>query len=120
MREDSGGDDMADHGTREIAITLPEGLLAALDTYIERPELRRDDVFWRHQVAVGPDRAIHVVVKHDLFEGVVVNVDVMDQEAYRQLGGVQRALARASDLTGAYAVETPEGRFRVALEPAPA
>lgn len=99
-------------------VVLPEGLLTDLETFIHHPETRQKDVLWEQNLDVEPNLFLNVTVKHDIFEGTVINLSLVEPQAYRYLAGESRSLGRAQDVLGDYDVVWNESTYRLRLQPA--
>lgn len=104
---------MAGQASWEETITVSRQFLNELRSFIHEPGGRQQDVFWRREVDVDKPRQIQLIIKHDLFEGVVLTLNLMDTEEYRFLGGDVRALAVAEDILGDIEVARDGAIYRV-------
>lgn len=93
-------------------ITPPE-FVQALAAFMADPDSRTCDIFTEKSFAVAPDLALHWVVKHDLFEGTIMHLSLMDTEAYRYLAGLDRPLQQPEDLYGDYDVLWSRQAYRL-------
>ncbi|MCL5967160.1 MAG: hypothetical protein M1516_00685 [Firmicutes bacterium] len=105
-----------DGTTWEETLRLPEGLSGGLERFIRDPSTREADVFFEQTFDVGDGRSFTVTVKHDLYEGVVMNLTLLDEEAYQFLAGHEAHLGGAGDLPGEYEVRYGQARYRLRLE----
>lgn len=79
-------------------ITFTEDDLKSLDRFISEPDTRTGDIFRGDTVELSDQYHLDWLVKHDLFEGVVLQVSLMDTEAYRFLAGTSLALAHSENI----------------------
>lgn len=105
-----------DEQTWEKTIRFPDEFPARLERFIRDPSSREQDVFFEETFDVGNDRSLTVTVKHDLYEGVVLHLTLLDEEAYRFLSGAEAHLTEAADLPGAYDVRHESRRYHIRLE----
>ena len=73
-------------------------------------------MFYEKIFDVGERRSLTVTVKHDIYEGVMMNLTLLDEEAYRFLAGRESHLNEAGDLPGEYEVRFGEAHYRLRLE----
>lgn len=106
---------MASRASWEETIRLSPDFLDKLDGFIHEPGSRKAAVFWRREIAVDEPRQLELIIKHDLFEGVVLTVNLMDQDAYQFLGGDVRPLAVAKDVLGDLEIVRDGAVYRVTL-----
>ncbi len=72
--------------------------LRALDQFISQPDTRSKDVFSGNTITVSDTHHLEWLIKHDLFEGVVMQVSLMDREEGHFLAGMGQPLATAEDI----------------------
>jgi hypothetical protein len=89
--------------------------LSRLDQYIRDPA--RPQVFYARSFEPSSGRRVDVVIKHDLFEGVVLNVTLLEDQGQRFLGGTNRTLDQARDILGTDTVSTHDAQFSVTWVP---
>jgi len=106
---------MASNVHWEETLSVCEDFLERLEAFIGFPDQRSDDVFARFQFAITPSLSVQWVVKHDLFEGIVAQLSLIDQELGRFLAGDDRRVPQASAVLGTYALNTPEGRYQLTV-----
>lgn len=82
---------------RTVEYPFSDDALQALDRFIHQPESREQDVFLSETYEVGDTRVLEWVIRHDIFEGVLSNLNLVDQEAYRHLEGTTSPIERAED-----------------------
>ena len=99
----------------EESIQLPSGFLSDLETFITRQETRKADVFWQHELMVGPGLTLQIIVKHDLFEGVVLHLTLLDTEAYRFVAGHDVSIKNAEQALGSFEVVHQGATYRIHL-----
>lgn len=78
-------------------ITLSKSQLPSLDSFIHHPDARQSDIFAQGELAVDEKVKIDWIIKHDLFEGVVLHVSLMAEEGSSFLAGAGLALASVDD-----------------------
>lgn len=79
-------------------VTFTESELEALDRFISEPDTRTGDIFRGDTVELSDQYHLDWIIKHDLFEGVVMQVSLMDTEAYRFLAGTSRPVTHSEDI----------------------
>ncbi len=99
----------------EQRIQVPNDFVSRLNTFITRPDTRRQDVFWEETVPVDPPLTMHLVIKHDLYEGVVLHLSLYDMDAYRFLAGHEVSLREAVEALGAFDVVWQNTTYRIYL-----
>lgn len=87
--------------------------LGSLDAFIHEPDTRQGDIFRQGSIDVDKSLKIDWIIKHDLFEGVVVHFSLMASDGSAFLSGEEKTLATAEDLFGDYAIEHDGRRFTV-------
>jgi hypothetical protein len=105
--------------TRVHRLTLPTSFLAQLDAFIRFPDQRPGDILYRQDIQASSRLSLQWVVRHDIFEGTVAQLSLIDDEAGRYLAGEDRPLKEAGDVWGSYAVRTGEEEYRVDVTPEP-
>lgn len=105
--------------TRAHRLTLPTSFLSQLDAFIRFPDQRSGDVFYRRDIPASPHLSLQWVVRHDIFEGTVAQLSLIDDEAGRYLAGEDRPLKEAGDVWGSYTVRTGEAEYRLEVAPEP-
>jgi hypothetical protein len=76
----------------------------ALEAFIREPDTRRDDVFARGSLETDGQARLDWIIKHDIFEGVVVHFSLMTPDGGSFLAGVEQSLSHASELFQTYDV----------------
>lgn len=100
----------------EKTVRLSKDFPARLERFIRDPASRQADVFYEETWDVGDRRSLTLTVKHDIFEGVVMHLTLLDEDAYRFLGGHEQALREGGELVGDYEVHDAERRYRLRIE----
>ncbi|MGC8487210.1 MAG: hypothetical protein ACP5QO_03170 [Clostridia bacterium] len=100
----------------KTTLRLPADFLERLERFIRDPSSREADVFFEQRFDVGDDRSLTVTVKHDIYEGVVMHLTLLDEDAYRFLAGHELELPEAQALPGDYEVRLGSRRYRLHLE----
>lgn len=96
-------------------LTLTASRIAALDDFIHQPDTRTGDVFNQGVLEVGGDTVVDWIIKHDLFEGVVVHFSLMAEDGTRFVAGAEGSLSRAGDLLGEHVIEHEGKRYRITV-----
>lgn len=96
-------------------IDFNESKTRALEAFIREPDTRHGDVF--DQGTFGQDDAIRVdwVIKHDLFEGVVIHFSLMSGDGNTFLGGDGAALLTAQDVFNTYRIPYQGRRYAITV-----
>ncbi len=94
--------------TVEKTLTVDADLLLGLHDFITQPDTRLADVFAEQNFPVSATVTLNWLIKHDLFEGVVMHVSLIDMEAYRHLGGQEVSISAPEDIYGDYRVSWEE------------
>ncbi len=94
--------------TVEKTLTVDADLLLGLHDFITQPDTRLADVFAEQNFQVSPTVTLNWLIKHDLFEGVVMHVSLIDMEAYQHLGGQEVSISAPEDIYGDYRVSLEE------------
>lgn len=90
---------MPESGTHILAtVVFTEPELGALDQFITEPDTRTGDIFRTDTLQVSEAYYLDWLIKHDLFEGVVMQVSLMDSEEHRFLAGTDRPLTESQDI----------------------
>ena len=98
----------------EISFELEQ--MAALEAFIHEPDTRRSDIFAQGVLGIKGDRALFWIIKHDLFEGVVLNLSLMTQDASLFLEGMGTSLSQARDLSHSYTIEHDEQQYQLIIK----
>ena len=79
-------------------LTLQPEQVNALESFIREPDTRQSDIF--DQGSLGQDGSVRVdwIIKHDLYEGVVVHFSLMSADGTQFLSGAEKSLREAQDL----------------------
>ncbi|HBQ94064.1 MAG: hypothetical protein M1294_14725 [Firmicutes bacterium] len=93
------------------------GTVEQLESFITRPDTRQGDIFIEQNFPVGPELTLNWIVKHDIFEGVVMHVSLIDTDSYRHLGGVDKTISDAHDIFGEYTVRHQSKTYRLLIKP---
>jgi len=86
-------------------IEIPAYQVKNLESFIHEPYTRTGDIFDQGQLDVTADLTVDWIIKHDLYEGVVVHLSLMEKEAIRFLVGAEATLSLASDLLTTFTLE---------------
>ncbi|NMP20882.1 hypothetical protein [Sulfobacillus harzensis] len=78
-------------------LTFSEDSLQALDAFIHHPDTRQTDIFQQGTLAVDGQVHLDWIIKHDIFEGVVMHVSLMGDDGTRFLGGDGAVLTEAQE-----------------------
>jgi hypothetical protein len=97
--------------TWETTWAVGPDTLNALDQFIMHPDTRTSDIFLQKNFPIRPGLQLEWLIKHDLFEGVVLHASLMDTEEYRLLGQQDRHLRQASDALGDIVIDWRQQRF---------
>lgn len=79
-------------------VIVTDSELQALDQFITEPDTRRGDIFRGETLPISDAYYLDWLIKHDLFEGVVVQVSLMDNETHSFLAGTGRSLSQSQDI----------------------
>lgn len=96
-------------------VVLPEDFFPRLDMFIQHPETRTPPIFWQETVSLTPEATLHAVIKHDLYEGVVLSLTLMEPTAFRYLAGSEKTLRDSHDALGDYELSWSGGTVRLSL-----
>lgn len=92
---------MADwHGV----LPLTQKRLQDLETFIREPDTRQHDIFDHGTLIIGSPLSLDWIIKHDLYEGVVMHFSLMDTASARFLAGNEAALSQAQDVLATFAI----------------
>lgn len=105
--------------TQAHRLTLPKSFLTQLDAFIRFPDQRSGDVLYRRDIPASSRLSLQWVVRHDIFEGTVAQLSLIDDEAGRFLAGQDRPLKEAGDVWGSYVVRTGDDEYQVEVIPEP-
>lgn len=97
------------HGTLKVS----HQHLDALDTFIHEPDTRQGDIFDQGTLTVDRHQQIDWIIKHDLYEGVVVHFSLMKRDAVEFLKGTEKTLRQASDLMQQYTLEHDDRAYEI-------
>ncbi len=97
------------------SLTLGTEQMAALDAFIHQPDTRKGDIFAQGTLPVNPGLAVDWIIKHDLFEGVVIHFSLMAQDGTVFLAGADASLSQAADLRESYVLEHEDARYHVTI-----
>ncbi|MCY0878087.1 MAG: hypothetical protein OWU84_03985 [Firmicutes bacterium] len=89
--------------------------LQALDVFIHQPSTRQSDIFAEGTVARHDGVRIDWVIKHDLFEGVVVHFSALNEDGTVFYGGDQATLREARDLLNTYHIQHGDHLYEVTV-----
>ncbi len=95
---------MAEGRNWEETLTVSADLLHDLENFISHPSSRQQDVLVERDLKIDDTHNLNWLIKHDLFEGVVLHLTLMDTDAYRFLAGYEMALAKPEDVFGDFEV----------------
>lgn len=79
-------------------LTLRPEQVDALEAFIRESDTRESDIFDHGSLGEHGDVRIDWIIKHDLFEGVVVHWSLMSADGTTFLGGAEKSLQEANDL----------------------
>lgn len=100
-------------------ITLAAPQLEALEAFIHEPDTRQSDIYEQGRLTVGDDVSVDWIIKHDLFEGVVLHISLMGENGTRFLAGEGAALSRAEDALKTFSLSFEDQTYRVTFESPP-
>lgn len=103
--------------TVEKTLTVDADLLLGLHDFITQPDTRLADVFAEQNFPVSATVTLNWLIKHDLFEGVVMHMSLIDMEAYRHLGGQEVSISAPEDIYGDYRVSWAETDYILHILP---
>ncbi len=86
-----------------------------LKNFITRPDTRQNDVFIEQNFAVGPQLDLNWIVKHDIFEGVIMHISLIDTELYRHLAGIDKMISEEDDILGEYIIRNQSNTYRLVI-----
>ncbi|PSR22642.1 MAG: hypothetical protein C7B45_06205 [Sulfobacillus acidophilus] len=88
----------------------------ALEAFIREPDTRRDDVFAHGSLETGSPARLDWIIKHDIFEGVVVHFSLMTPDGGSFLAGVEQSLSHAPDLFQTYDIRYQGRQYSVTVK----
>lgn len=86
-------------------LMMQKNQVEALDAFIHEPDTRQSDIFGQGTLDAGEGQPLDWIIKHDIFEGVVLHLSLMAEGHTSFLAGHEEPLSRASDLFQTYALE---------------
>ncbi|MCY0909197.1 MAG: hypothetical protein C7B44_14745 [Sulfobacillus thermosulfidooxidans] len=92
--------------------------LERLRIFITQPDSRTHDVFAEQTFTINDTIALNWLVKHDLFEGVMMQVSLLDTADYRHLGGDDIIVSNPEDIFGDYRVRWRHAEYLLHVKPA--
>lgn len=97
------------------SLRLTADTLKALDSFIHHPDMRTGDIF--QQGALDVDKHVHIdwIIKHDLFEGVVMHLSLMGDDGTRFLAGDGSILTEAHDALRTFTLEHGGTAYHVSV-----
>ncbi|MCY0899626.1 MAG: hypothetical protein OWU33_11960 [Firmicutes bacterium] len=96
-------------------LTFSSDDLQSLEVFIHEPDTRRSDIFREGTLAEHDGVRIDWVIKHDLFEGVVVHFSALNADGTIFYGGDQATLRDARDLIGTYHIRHGESTYDITV-----
>lgn len=94
-------------------ITLSAESIGHLSTFMHQPDTRQSDIFDQGSLEATPGRRIDWIIKHDLFEGVVFQLSLMNQDGTMFLAGSGSILQEPADILGTHMIEHSDGTYHV-------
>lgn len=90
--------------------------VTALEAFIREPDTRTTDIFDHGTLPV--DEATHIdwIIKHDLFEGVVIHLSLMAADGTRYLAGTEAILAETADVFQTLTIDHEGRLYSVTIE----
>ncbi len=117
MVANSGGGRVSTEYKWEQTLSVSPDLLRNLEDFISHPSTRQQDIFAEQNFPVDSHHHLHWLIKHDLFEGVVLHLTLLDTEAYQFLAGYELALAKPEDALGDFEVSWQGDKYRLHVVP---
>ena len=102
----------------EQTLTVSADIMRNLEDFISHPSTRQQDIFAEQNFPIDSHHHLHWLIKHDLFEGVVLHLTLLDTEAYKFLAGYELALAKPEDALGDFDVSWRGDTYRLHVVPA--
>ncbi len=97
------------------SLRLTADSIEALDSFIHHPDMRKGDIFQQGVLEVNDHEHIDWIIKHDLFEGVVMHLSLMGDDGTRFLAGDGMVLQEAEDALRTFAVEHNGTAYHVSV-----
>ncbi len=88
----------------EETLTLTATMLKDIDTFITQPESRQADLLVERNFPVEDHIVLNWLIKHDLFEGVVMHLTLLNTDLYENLGTADAALSAAEEVFGEFSI----------------
>lgn len=94
-------------------ITLSTESIGHLSTFMHQPDTRHSDIFDQGSLEATPDHRIDWIIKHDLFEGVVFQLSLMNQDGTMFLAGSGSVLQEPADILGTHTIEHRDSTYHL-------
>jgi hypothetical protein len=101
----------------EGTIALTAAQVRDLDAFIHEPDTRQGDVFDHGSMAVDQHLNLDWIIKHDLFEGVVLQISLMTEDGTRFLAGEGRSLNHVDDALQPVSLRHDNRSYRATFKP---
>lgn len=99
------------------SLTFSPSQKEALETFIHHPDTRSSDIFDQGTLAVK-DQSLRLdwIIKHDLFEGVVIHFSLMADDGSRFLAGDESTLSDAQALCKTYKITYQDQTYEIDVQ----
>ncbi len=103
--------------SHEHVARLSPSTLEQLENFITRPDTRQSDIFIEKYFPLAPPLVLNWIVKHDIFEGVIMHLSLIDTDLYRHITGTDKTIGEARDIFGEYIVHNDTDTYRLDIKP---
>ncbi len=97
-------------------LTFDDSKLVELETYIHEPYSRSGDIFDQGTLNTGKGPQLDWVIKHDLFQGVILHLNLMTEDNSAFLAGQEEQLSKARDLLNTYTLKHDGRTYQITIK----
>ncbi|PSR25213.1 hypothetical protein SAMN00768000_3176 [Sulfobacillus thermosulfidooxidans DSM 9293] len=94
-------------------ISITPDMLSQLEVFITQPDRRTSDIFAERNFPLDHHLNLHWIIRHDIFEGVVMHLSLIDTEEYRHIAGFDKSITTAHDIEGEYVLQNSSALYRL-------
>lgn len=96
-------------------LTFSPDRIRALEAFIKEPDTRQSDIFDSGTFPIDDATRLDWIIKHDLFEGVVLHLSLMSGDGTQFLAGYEVPLSEVHELLTTHPIEHGQSHYQLII-----